>query len=81
MRYRILREFDTRLWELERRVEHLYRHLGDGLPPLPEPWNDAPDEVIRLAREGKKIKAIIAYRQATGRDLATAKRVVELIPR
>jgi len=78
---RRLRELEARVWELEGKIEHLCRHLGDGLPPVPEPWPDAPDFVVRLAREGKKIKAIVAYRQATGCDLAAAKRVVESIPR
>lgn len=67
--------------ELERKVGHLYRHLGDGIPRLPEAWEEVPVLVLQLAREGKKIDAIKAYRAATGCDLSTAKRVVESLPR
>ena len=68
------------MFELERRIEHLYRHL-DGVPPLPELWHDVPDEAVRLAREGKKAAAIKEYRRATGVGLDAARRVIESIPR
>jgi ribosomal protein L7/L12 len=76
-----LSDIEARLTDLERKVEHLYRHLGGELPAVPELWELAPGDVVGLARDGKKIEAIKAYRKATGCDLATAKRVVESIPR
>ena len=45
------------------------------------PWDDGtsgiPSHVVALAREGKKIEAIKAYREATGVGLAEAKQAVE----
>ncbi len=60
-----------RLAEIERRLQLVMNHLGvvDERPA-------APGVREHLAR-GDKIKAIKAYRQATGVDLRTAKEAVE----
>ncbi|WP_433231926.1 hypothetical protein ACQP2H_08295 [Micromonospora sp. CA-248260] len=62
-----------RLVEIERRQRLIMEHLGivDRGPALPGVRE-------HLAR-GEKIKAIKAYREATGTDLRTAKEAVEAI--
>ncbi|MCI4064976.1 hypothetical protein MRQ36_21355 [Micromonospora sp. R77] len=64
---------DFRLVEVERRLRLVMDHLGvvDPGPELPEVWE-------HLGR-GDKIKAIAAYRRATGADLRTAKAAVEAL--
>ncbi|SCF37313.1 Ribosomal protein L7/L12 C-terminal domain-containing protein [Micromonospora purpureochromogenes] len=61
----------ARLTEIERRLQLVMDHLGvvDDGPALPGVRE-------HLAR-GEKIKAIKAYRAATGADLKTAKEAVE----
>ncbi|MEH1100065.1 hypothetical protein [Micromonospora sp. CPCC 205561] len=60
-----------RLAEIERRIQLVMDHLGvvDSAPVPPEVRD-------HLAR-GDKIKAIAAYRRATGADLRSAKAAVE----
>ncbi|WP_091295738.1 hypothetical protein [Micromonospora halophytica] len=60
-----------RLAEIERRLDLVMRHLGvvDEGPALP----GVREHLLR----GEKIKAIRAYRAATGADLRTAKEAVE----
>ncbi|MGC5017644.1 hypothetical protein [Micromonospora sp. DT47] len=62
---------ELRLAEIERRLQLVMDHLGvvDEGPELPGVRE-------HLAR-GEKIKAIKAYRAATGADLKTAKEAVE----
>ncbi|MFC4145283.1 hypothetical protein ACFO0M_03365 [Micromonospora mangrovi] len=64
---------EYRLEEVERRLRLVMDHLGvvDPGPELPEVW-------AHLGR-GDRIKAIAAYRRATGADLRTAKAAVEAL--
>ena len=55
--------------EQARKVESLVAGLPDPLRA----------EIIALARQGRRIDAINKYRDATGRDLTTAKDVVDLL--
>ncbi|MGS2614474.1 hypothetical protein ACVCAH_08095 [Micromonospora sp. LZ34] len=60
-----------RLSEIERRLKLVMDHLGvDDRTP-------APAEVREHLARGDKIKAIAAYRKATGADLRSAKAAVE----
>ena len=63
-----------RLRRLEEQVAQLSARAG-------LPWDDGtagmPAHVVSLAREGKKIEAIKAYREATGVGLAEAKDAVD----
>lgn len=66
---------------LERQLAAVAQHVGiDRLPDVPG-TPSAPDQVVQLLREGSKIAAIKAYREATGGGLAEAKRDVEEIER
>ena len=56
---------------LRRRVDAIAEHLGITADPC------CPPEVSDLAKSGRKIDAIKAYRKATGAGLAEAKGVVE----
>ncbi|WP_091620199.1 hypothetical protein [Micromonospora peucetia] len=60
-----------RLAEIERRLQLVMDHLGvvDASP--------VPPEVRQHLLQGDKIKAIAAYRRATGADLRSAKESVE----
>lgn len=60
-----------RLAEIERRLRLVMDHLGV-VDPSPVP----PEVQQHLAR-GDRIKAIAAYREATGADLLSAKQAVE----
>ncbi|PBC62344.1 hypothetical protein BKI49_19010 [Streptomyces sp. Tue6028] len=62
---------DRRIARVERKLDLILDHLGvhAGDPELPQ--------VTALLREGKKIQAIKAYREATGADLKEAKDAVE----
>ncbi|GGM27221.1 MULTISPECIES: hypothetical protein [Micromonospora] len=65
-----------RLSEIERKLQLVMDHLGvvDNRPIVPG--------VREHLDRGEKIKAIKAYREATGADLRTAKEAVEaLMPR
>jgi ribosomal protein L7/L12 len=56
---------------IERKLDLLIRHSGIDLDKI------AADEAAALARAGKKIEAIKAYRELTGCGLAEAKAKVE----
>ncbi|MEU8647101.1 ribosomal protein L7/L12 [Streptomyces sp. NPDC048674] len=69
---------EARLGRTQRKIEHVERqldlilgHLGiqEEQPSLPR--------VTELLRDGKKIEAIKAYREATGAGLLEAKQAVE----
>ncbi|MGW1956036.1 ribosomal protein L7/L12 [Streptomyces sp. NPDC001920] len=64
---------DKRVARVERKLDLIMDHLGlrDEDPRM--------DEVVALAREGKKIPAIKAYREITGAGLKEAKDAVERI--
>ena len=56
--------------------EHLV-HMGNAVGYRYAPFNsEVPDEVKQLAREGKTLEAMKAYRAATGASAAQAKSVV-----
>jgi hypothetical protein len=57
---------------------------GPGAPPMgaPDPYADPraggiPQDIVMLARGGKKIEAIKRYRELTHADLKTAKQVID----
>jgi ribosomal protein L7/L12 len=62
---------DRRIARVEHKVDLILDHLGlhQDDPHLPQ--------VAALLRDGKKIQAIKAYREATGADLREAKEAVE----
>ena len=72
------REILLRIGELERKVDHLYRHLTGqentpaSVPPLPSQDESISPRVRQLVTEGNTIEAIKLYRAETGVDLATA---------
>jgi ribosomal protein L7/L12 len=67
-------ELYSRVYELERLVDHLYRTLNAEKPGLETTLSD---RVRALARSGNAIEAIKLYRDETGCDLRTAKETVE----
>jgi ribosomal protein L7/L12 len=75
-----------RLAALERKVDHMYRHLtgAEGgpaaVPPLPAVDQSISPRVRELVSQGNTIEAIKLYRAETGVDLAVAKaRIDELM--
>lgn len=63
---------------LEAQVRYLSQRMQIALPDFRAlAQSQIPVEVQQLAASGKKIEAIKAYREATGADLATAKKVVD----
>ncbi len=64
---------DKRVARVERKLDLIMDHLGlrDEDPRM--------DEVVALAREGKKVPAIKVYREITGAGLKEAKDAVERI--
>jgi len=72
------RDIYERLGALERLVAHLYKQTGVPMPDVQALIStDVSDNVRQLVASGNKIAAIKAYREATGCDLATAKKVIE----
>jgi len=67
-------ELYSRVYELERLVDHLYRTLNVEKPGRETTLSD---RVRALARSGNAIEAIKVYREETGCDLRTAKEAVE----
>ena len=65
-----------RIGQLERKVAHLYEHLG--LDPLP-PAGSVSERVRELVGEGKMIEAIKVHRDETGLDLASATEQVQAL--
>ncbi|MFG3342119.1 ribosomal protein L7/L12 [Glycomyces sp. NPDC048151] len=63
------------LARIERKLDLVMQHLEirDSAPPQPDPLAD----VRELARRGKTIQAIKAYRERTGVGLKEAKEAVE----
>jgi ribosomal protein L7/L12 len=62
---------DRRVARVERQLDLILDHLGVREDPQHLP------QVTALLREGKKIQAIKAYREATGADLKEAKDAVD----
>ncbi len=73
--HRLQRRVDT----LEQQVEFLTRQLDVDPRRLPQSAPACSPEVIRLAREGKKIHAIKLHREQTGLGLAEAKADIDAI--
>lgn len=66
------KELTRRLDRLEDKVDALLKHAGLEASKIPRQ-----DEIVELARAGKKIEAIKIYRETTGASLAEAKSAVE----
>jgi len=66
----------ARLRRVEQELDVILRHLGLEYDD-PGSRGDLPDEVRRLADDGRKIHAIKAHRELTGSDLRDAKQAVE----
>jgi hypothetical protein len=66
-----------RIGQLERKVEHLYKHLGIEPPPP----GGVSDRVRELVAQGDILQAIKIHRAEAGLDLATAKEQVEQLAR
>ncbi|MFI9388671.1 ribosomal protein L7/L12 [Kutzneria sp. NPDC052558] len=64
------RLLERRLERLERKVDQLMQHVG-----VEQPGPD--QDVLHLARAGRKIEAIKRYRELTGAGLKEAKDAVE----
>ena len=71
-------DVNERLARLEAQVRYLSERTGIPLPDLPAAGGSglSPEIQAELAK-GNKITAIKLYREATGCDLATAKKVIE----
>jgi ribosomal protein L7/L12 len=67
-------ELHSRVYELERLVDHLYGALNMEKPAAS---TTVSDRVRALARSGNAMEAIKLYRDETGCDLRTAKETVE----
>lgn len=66
----------SRVAELERRLDFLYRRLDIEYVDNP---GMVDSHILSLLKKGNKIEAIKAYRELTNSDLADAKRAVEKI--
>ena len=78
------RELMHRVTELEQKLDWLYQQTGHG-SPYPQAAAQATVDgqtvpvtsaVLALAQRGAKVQAIAQYRQETGTDLSTAKKVI-----
>jgi len=65
-----------RLERLEQQVALISEHLGLAFGDGP---GRVPDEVVALARAGRRVEAIKAYRTLTRTDISTATSVVNAI--
>jgi ribosomal protein L7/L12 len=68
------KQLERRLERVERKLDLLMQHQG---VQQPEPEFD--QDVVNLARSGRKIEAIKRYRELTGAGLKDAKDAVERI--
>ena len=67
-----------RLGILEQLVQHLYEKTGVPMPDLRALSRSQLSATVQgLVASGRKIEAIKVYRDETGVDLATAKRIIE----
>lgn len=69
-------ELRARVAQLEHTVQFMVRQLGLQVPPQQQP-HGVSARVMGLVKQANKIGAIAAYREETGADLATAKRVID----
>jgi hypothetical protein len=65
-----------RIGDLERKVDHLYKHLGIDPPARSDTVSD---RVRQLVAEGKTIEAIQVHRSESGKDLANAKADIDAL--
>jgi hypothetical protein len=70
---RIFNRINDRIRAIEDHLAVLSQHAG---VPYDKPGDDAPPEVVELARAGKPLDAIKKYRELTGADFDTARTVV-----
>ena len=71
-------EIYARLGTLEQLVKHLYEKTGVPIPDLQSlARTTVSARVQQLVASGDKMGAIVAYRQDTNVDLATAKRFID----
>jgi ribosomal protein L7/L12 len=71
-------EVYARLGTLEQLVKHLYEKTGVPIPDLQSLARTAVSaRVQQLVASGDKMGAIVAYRQETNVDLATAKKFID----
>jgi ribosomal protein L7/L12 len=70
---RIFGRITDRLRAIESQLAVLSAHAG---VPYDQPGEDAPPEVVELARQGKQLEAIKRYRELTNADFDTARDVV-----
>jgi hypothetical protein len=69
--------YAARINRLENQVKLLSDRLGI---PFDDGSSGMPPEVVELARAGRKIEAIQAYRSLTGAGLAESKNAVDSLP-
>ena len=65
-----------RIGDLERKIDHLYEHLG--IDP-PARGDTVSDRVRQLVAEGNTIEAIQVHRGESGKDLANAKADIDAL--
>jgi hypothetical protein len=71
-------EIYARLGTLEHLVRNLYEKTGIPIPDLPTlARTTVSPRVQQLVASGDRMAAIVAYRQETNADLATAKKFIE----
>jgi hypothetical protein len=70
---RIFNRINDRIRAIEDHLAVLSQQAG---VPYDRPGDDAPPEVVELARSGKQLEAIKKYRELTGADFDTARTVV-----
>ncbi|MBB5894639.1 ribosomal protein L7/L12 [Kutzneria kofuensis] len=73
------KQLERRLDRLERKLDVLMQHLDVPQPGLAGPDLAVDQDVVALARAGRKIEAIKRYRELTGVGLKEAKDAVERI--
>ncbi len=71
-------DLEPRLRQLELQVRYLSERTGIPLPDFRAAGGSSlPPEIQQMIAKGELLQAIKAYRDLTGCDLATAKKVVE----
>ena len=64
---------NERLMAIEAQLEALSEKTGI---PYDRPGKDLPEDVVKLATEGKELEAVKRYRELTGVDAKEAQKVV-----
>ena len=68
---------ETRLARLERKLDALMAHLDVDYDDVKALRKAVPEDVLEFIDKGESIRAIKAYRQATGASLVNAKYVID----